>query len=354
MAKSDLLKDAIADAKAIREAAIANAKAALEESFTPAIKDMLRAKIEEMESEEEEIEESYDLDELNEIEEEELEEVTQSENDVVEEEVDLEEILNSLDESSDEGEPLNEEDDDSEEEMEDDSETEEETEEEESEEDEDVEINLEELTAEQLEELIKDVFEEMIEDGTLSMEMGDEPEEGEESLGDVEPMGMEPEGGEEPEEVEMELEEILSELQSFYEEDEIQDADNSRLEAEINELKSKLAQATKTIRQLNEEFNNVNLLNAKLLFTINLFKDKQLSESTKLKVIEAFDRAKTTKEAKIVYETLKENLNTRISNPKSQIRENLGMASKVTPSIKKEIVSPEFPTFGKWTKWATS
>ncbi len=48
----DLLKEAIADAKAVKEMAIANAKAALEESFTPQLKSMLSAKLQEMEEEE--------------------------------------------------------------------------------------------------------------------------------------------------------------------------------------------------------------------------------------------------------------------------------------------------------------
>ena len=49
MANRDLLKEAIADAKAVKETAIANAKAALEESFTPHLQDILSKKIQEME-----------------------------------------------------------------------------------------------------------------------------------------------------------------------------------------------------------------------------------------------------------------------------------------------------------------
>ena len=53
MANRDLLKEAIADAKALKETAIANAKVALEEAFEPRLKSMLSAKLEEMEKEEE-------------------------------------------------------------------------------------------------------------------------------------------------------------------------------------------------------------------------------------------------------------------------------------------------------------
>ena len=56
----DLLKEAIADAKAVRETALANAKLALEEAFTPRLQSMLSARLAEeadedtMEEEEEE------------------------------------------------------------------------------------------------------------------------------------------------------------------------------------------------------------------------------------------------------------------------------------------------------------
>ena len=49
----DLLKEAIADAKAVRETALQNAKAALEEAFTPQIKSMLSAKLSETEDSDE-------------------------------------------------------------------------------------------------------------------------------------------------------------------------------------------------------------------------------------------------------------------------------------------------------------
>ena len=59
MANRDLLKEAIADAKALKETAIANAKAALEEAFEPRVKEMLSAKLQEMDEELEEAEEEW-------------------------------------------------------------------------------------------------------------------------------------------------------------------------------------------------------------------------------------------------------------------------------------------------------
>ena len=51
----DILKEAIADAKAVRETALQNAKMALEEAFTPQLKNMLSAKLKEDEMGDEEV-----------------------------------------------------------------------------------------------------------------------------------------------------------------------------------------------------------------------------------------------------------------------------------------------------------
>ena len=53
----DILKEAIADAKAVRETALQNAKMALEEAFTPQLKNMLSAKLKEDEMEDDDTEE---------------------------------------------------------------------------------------------------------------------------------------------------------------------------------------------------------------------------------------------------------------------------------------------------------
>ena len=62
----DFLKEAIADAKAVKESAIANAKAALEESFTPHLKTMLSHKLQEMEEDVKEGKGTYEEDDVNE------------------------------------------------------------------------------------------------------------------------------------------------------------------------------------------------------------------------------------------------------------------------------------------------
>ena len=65
MTSRDVLKEAIAEAKAVKQAAIENAKAALNESFTPHLKSMLAAKLEEMEKVEDVEIEEEELDEMD-------------------------------------------------------------------------------------------------------------------------------------------------------------------------------------------------------------------------------------------------------------------------------------------------
>ena len=127
---------------------------------------------------------------------------------------------------------------------------------------------------------------------------------------------------------EINLEELLAEL----------DALDKTKEVEESNDKEELKEAIKIIKTLRNELQEVNLLNAKLLYVNKIFKSKNLTESQKVKVIASFDKATTAKEAKIVFESLEGTLTATFSN-KSQIKESLGFASKaagVAP-VKKQI-----------------
>ena len=187
MAKNrEMLKEAIAEAKAVKEMAIANAKAALEEAFTPQLKSMLSLKLQEMEMEEDE--------NLNEYSEEHEDPETKGRimtKDVTEE-VDLEELLAEL-ELEEEEEPLYE--------------AEEGEEDEEGEATEDVD-----LSDEEIKDMIEDVLAQMIKDGEIEAGPNFEAEEGEEEAS-------EEEASEEDEE-EVNLEELLREIEEMEEKDE--------------------------------------------------------------------------------------------------------------------------------------
>jgi hypothetical protein len=97
-----------------------------------------------------------------------------------------------------------------------------------------------------------------------------------------------------------------------------------------------LEEAYATIESLKSELNEINLLNAKLLYTNKIFKSKNLNENQKVKVLSSFDKAKNVGEVKMVFETLNEGIKVK----KETIKENLGRASKstITPTAKQPIV----------------
>jgi len=412
----DLLKEAIADAKAVKETAIANAKAALEEAFTPQLKTMFAAKLQEMEEVEEMEDKMYEMEDKEYMEEGEDETMN---------EIDLEELLAELELEEEEMEGLYE----AEEEEEEDVEMSDEESEEGEEEGEP--LDLEDMTDEDLKSMIEDVIKDMIEAGEL--EAGHEGE-GEE---EAEETGMEDEEEvdlaellreiEEMEEMEEPIDELFglgkspkeklfNQLSPFFKSPFAQklpgadklaqlDPKSPEFEKLVGELvsgnnpdlsraldswsrspkdkggiasttqgskwladlraifgekifttpaagkdsaqstlgmreskalKAELDEALKTINVLKSELNEINLLNAKLLYTNKIFKSKNLNENQKVKVLSSFDKATTVGEVKMVFETLNEGIKVN----KNPIKENLGSASKatLTPNAKKPIV----------------
>ncbi len=88
-----------------------------------------------------------------------------------------------------------------------------------------------------------------------------------------------------------------------------------------------LQEAVKVIKTLKSQLNEINLLNAKLLYVNKIFKAKSLTEAQKVRVVSAFDRAATIREAKNIYATLTESLQSP-SSKKAPLKESLGFASK--------------------------
>ena len=103
------------------------------------------------------------------------------------------------------------------------------------------------------------------------------------------------------------------------------DRDDSKIEKETEKMRFK--EAMDEIQALKVELNEVNLLNAKLLYTNKIFKAKNLTEGKKVKVLKAFDKAKDVAQAKTIFETLSEGL-----LDKSPINESIkkGSASKAS------------------------
>ena len=337
MANNDLLKEAIADAKAVKETAIANAKLALEEAFTPHLKSMLSAKLEEMDKED--VDEGYDK-----YEEDDVKEEMDSKDDVKEEkeeveEINLDELLAELEldedartDAEEEGykDGMKDEKEDLKEDERTDAEEEgyldgEKDEKEDMEDDiDDEEIDLEDMSEDDLKGFIEDVIKDLVADGTI--EAGDEAMEDEEDVVDMDDM-------EDMEDIDIDVEIDEAKVEDLDEMSKKEKAEgddrkkDDKIEAETEKMRFK--EALDEINALKVELNEVNLLNAKLLYTNKIFKSKNLSEDKKVKVLKAFDKASTVKETKVIFETLSEGL---VSNPTANVRPK-GSASKATGTI---------------------
>ena len=100
----------------------------------------------------------------------------------------------------------------------------------------------------------------------------------------------------------------------------------SASEDTVGEVKKELNEAIKTIKALKNELNEINLFNAKLMFVNKIFKARNLSESQKTKVVSAFDRATSVKEVENTFKTLSESISA--APKKSSLKESVGFASK--------------------------
>lgn len=340
MSKSKLLREAIADAKAVRETAIANAKIALEEAFTPRLQSILsrklQAEMEDFEDEEEvEMEEEYGAEDVAATDSSDIGDGGEPEGIATYAHTELDpETDEETAEVGFEG---------------DDVELAEEDEmdfdfEEEDEDELDLEAIIRELEGEVDDEEMHEEEDEN-HDGVIDDPTGASIEE-EEHEDEQEPAL---EGEEEMEfDDEIDLDEILREMgygddEEVHEEEEEEPAvDNTA------ELEADLEEAYKTIKSLRKTINEVNLLNAKLLYTNKLFRSYNLTNEQKVKVVENLDRTSSVREVKLVYATLAESMKFTGTEKKMAVKKNIteGLASKSVASTapKKEIISENVDT----------
>ena len=415
MTNQELYKQALLDAKAVRETALAHAKASLSEAFEPRIKEMMRLKLaEELEDEtkmEESMEDESKMEESMK-DESKVEESMEDESagmkdegmkdegtDHMMDEATLDEILAELEALSEEMETeadtmeeghiksdghtggkksagkdagytkattttsdkkLHEAD------------SEEEGEEEEEESGKDAETSaapaadstdeagddetVVDITVGELKDIIRDVFMQL-QGGGMGAEM--------EPASDEENAMMAPMGGKE-EEGEMEeisLDEILAELEAESKSDmeegmekglgdtPAMKADNVRSSVEEtkkkedDKMKKDLEEANKAVEAMRSELNEINLLNAKLLYFNKILKAKNLNESQKVKVMNAFDRAVSVKEVENTYKTLSESLD---ASKKTNLKESIGFASKPIGNAPAKPIVDADPFVNRW------
>ena len=382
MVNRDLLKEAIADAKAVKETAIVNAKAALEEAFTPYLKEKLAAKLAEMdemdeademtEMKEKDMKETYDMEEAKHMDKKEMDEMEMDEMEMDEakemDEMDLDELLRELDAMDEEDstmeegkaayeyekgkkagkkEAMNEEEDllndpkypadnnahgnvaEAEEEegyADEDADGVEDSE--------DEEIDIENMDESDLKSFIEGVIADMVAAGELEGGMEGEEEESEEEVEINERKKYGGNKGDVPASK-------RGDKKDTAEEEGVED-----YKKKLKEMKEELDEAYNALSTIKSELQEVNLFNAKLLYTNKIFKAKTLTESQKVKVLAAFDKAASVKEAKLVFETLSEGM----KETKKTVNESMlrGSASKAAGVAVKKPILEVNDQFARW------
>ena len=342
----DLLKEAIADAKAVRETALENAKIALEEAFTPRLQSMLSKKIQsEIEAEgahedDEDVEEArHDDEEVDEKmrlkadDEDPTDDASEGAHE--DEDDDVEERMHGEEEDDEVEERMHDEDEDDEKK---DEAMHDEDEDDDVDEELDLESVLKELEAsieedEDVEEgarMEDEEDEDKVDENDVSSEIGAADNKLNKKAIDSTDIGKANKAkfeSKEQVEEEIDLDEVLKALTEEDEEEAVEEVNEvSKLQAELDEHRD-------VVKYLRGKLNEVNLLNAKLLFTNKLFRAYGLSNDQKMKVVETFDRATNLREVKLVYSTLAESFGTKV---KKEIKESKGSASKAVASTKSE------------------
>ena len=343
MAKSDLLKEAIADAKTVKETALANAKIALQEAFAPRLERMLATKLtNEIDGEEEAPAAAPAGEEIEAGVEE-----TDGGDDFTWTDDTLSASVGGNDYSFQVGMAG----------------------------DEDEEVapqpeapaSEEEMTAEytegveddlELESIIRELEGDLEDEDGMMVGEGYEEEDED---------GMMVDEGYEEEDEDASIDEIIEAILreegdvegNEFPEDQHTDAvtmtedEVESMAMELDDTKSELEEAYRTVKQLKSIINEVNLLNAKLLYTNKLFRNFELNEAQKMKVIENFDRAGNTREVKLVFSTLAESFNR--PTKKRVVKESI--ASKpvrtTAPSVETtQVLSEGFELANRWKKLA--
>lgn len=312
--KSTLFQEAIADAKAVRATALANAKAALEEAFTPKLQSMLGEKLKEELEENDDSVVSVEGSEDMEVTSEEIDAILKElDNDVKDTESPVDASPAPVDDVSSVST--------------------------------DAVPSTGVTTVEAPVMVVAPGANDPVDDAPVDDAPVDDAEEVnlEELLAELDSPEV---SGEEPVEEDVDAEEDvdLNELLKSLSEDEDDTEEETGVEvpaAELKEVKEQFAEACKTIEFLRGQLNEVNLLNAKLLYTNKLFKAHALDNTHKMKIIESFDLAKSVREVKLTYNNLSEALsfNKAKTSKKSAIVESFASQYVGTTKPAESIVS---------------
>lgn len=358
MAKSDLLKEAIADAKAVKETALANAKIALQEAFAPRLERMLSTKLTNEIEGEEDMDMAGGEEAAEDMNAAAAAETLPGGNDVGDLSIDVDgdgefDEFDIFSQGGGEVADTAEEEVPSDEEMT--------AEYNEGMDDED--LNIESIIRELEGDLESD---EMAMEGYDDEDAMKMPMEGYKKLTSSK-IGKGSRKLTEEEEDDMmmsdddmtseSIDEIIEAILREEEEDEMmmskEENPMEAMEMELDAKEEELKEAYRTVKHLQSVINEVNLLNAKLLYTNKLFRNFELSEAQKMKVIENFDRAGNTREAKLVFATLAESF--KRPTKKRVVKESYASKPITTTAPRVEttqVLSEGFELANRWKKLA--
>jgi hypothetical protein len=288
---SNLLKEAIADAKAVRATALANAKAALEEAFQPKLEAMLAEKLKNEISDGE-----YGSDDSSEP---------------------MPMEMSASDDAMDE---------------------------------------RMEISDDELNEILAELEGELDEAGQVDPNVPVAPAPVDPMAQAPAPVAPAPVAEDTGEDEMVDLQELLDslnddesegeEITEGEEEDEDEEPVDEKIEDEkvAESLQSELNEAMSTVQYLRDQLNEVNLLNAKLLYTNKLFNSFNLDQKQKLKVVETFDLAKSIREVKLSYTILSESYSLggsvvkKTNTTAKTITEGLASKPVASTAPKKELI----------------
>ena len=346
MAKSDLLKQAIADAKTVKETALANAKLALQEAFAPTMQRMFAEKLDAELMDEDETEAANPNAGAADTEGEDMEGNEMGGEDFTWTDDSLAASVGGKDYNFQVGMAGGAQSEPTEQPAPSDDEMQ-------AEYNEGMDMeNPEDLN---LESIIREL-EEDLEDPTMGHDSAEGSQLGEEEDMDMYHNDMQEDYMyEEEDDIDDIIESILRETETIeatpsdlMKTEEAEIIDN--LEEELDAKEDELQEAYRTVKRLQSVINEVNLLNAKLLYTNKLFRNFELSEPQKMKVIENFDRAANPREAKLVFATLVESF--KRPTKKRVVKESYASKATRTTAPTTQVLSEGFELANRWKKLA--
>jgi hypothetical protein len=145
--------------------------------------------------------------------------------------------------------------------------------------------------------------------------------------------------GRSSESVKWELQKALAQRRSTDVEDELDVMRKAQEELvfENKQLKEQLSQYERATHELKEGLQTVNLSNARLLYTNRVLRNASLNERQKKRIVEAISQAGSVTEAKTIYNTLESTVESRPNRRPRTLSEAINRPSSVIRASRKEV-----------------